>query len=115
MSEEIKDYIYSCSESRVFATVYVKKSAENEFEYLGEIIENEFPEPLINAINEFHDAVEDLTFSVLDEIEDRIYGYDLELKDTQVKIHGISINGNSISFFTKYPSGSGYQDSRPQL
>ncbi|MDI2112606.1 hypothetical protein [Commensalibacter nepenthis] len=53
-----------------------------------------------------------MAFTLLGEVEAKIYiGYDLVLKDSQMRIFNLSIpQDNQIYFFTQYPTSQGFQD-----
>lgn len=114
MDDVIKDYIYSGRMKEDFAFVQVKRNQKNIFEYTGIIIVNMIPPSLAAIIKDYHNAIDNYLFSILDELEDKIYYYDLQLKKSHQKIHHLSIYNNTISFFIRYPSSNGYLESRPK-
>ncbi len=108
----MNDYILS--NNKEIAMIDVDKSNEHPFEYTGIILKNNFPDQLITLLNDFHKAIEEGTFSTVDEIETAIYNYNLRLKKAGIAIHHLVIKGNRISFYSKYPTGQGFVDERPR-
>jgi hypothetical protein len=114
MEDNITDYIYSGTRKKDFALIKVNKNPINEYEYIGEILINIFPKDLLNLIEEYHHAIEELMFPIVESIEDGIYEYDLKLKNSNTSIHCIYIDNCKIRFFTQYPSANGYLSKRPR-
>jgi hypothetical protein len=113
MEEKITDYIYSDTRNKDFALITVQKNTRNEYEYIGEILMNRFPEELLILIADYHKAIDEFMFSLVESIEDKIYSYDLKLKKSNTCIHGIFIDNCKIDFFIQYPSAKGYLSERP--
>lgn len=115
MENSIEDYIVSKETNEIIGLINVCKDPNVPFLYSGKIIENKFPEDLILVLNEYVDAVNELTFSTLDEIESRINFYKLYLKSRDISIFLPHIDEDNldISFYTKYPSSQGFLDSYP--
>jgi hypothetical protein len=114
MKGKITDYIYSSKSNKDYALVKVYKNPGNEFEFIGEININKFPPELLALIKEYHDALDKMMFPVVEGIEDKIFSYDLKLKQSNIPIYCLSIDNEKISFFSQYPTANGYLNERPQ-
>lgn len=112
------DSIYSKKLNRVLATVVLEKHPTTPYYYTGEIKENNVPEHLVKMIKKYTQAVNEMTFSVLDRIEYQIQEYEIVLLDNDIPIYQLGLDIKSIgriSFFTKYPTGQGYLDEYPKI
>ncbi len=110
----MKDYIISFRENKKYALIEYNKVDRFDHYYEGVIIESYFPEEIIFLIEERNGIIDDMAISLLDEVEEKLYSYHIGLKDNGSMIFDIEIvDGNKISFFTKYPSSQGYLDSYP--
>ncbi|TYQ16999.1 UNVERIFIED_CONTAM: hypothetical protein Cloal_3590 [Acetivibrio alkalicellulosi] len=114
MKEIITDYIFSGKTKEIYALVSVCRNPENQFEYSGEIIDNNFPPELLRLIKEYHHAIDEMLFSIVENIEDKIYYYELKLKERNTPTHCLYIDNLKISFFTHYPTAKGYLCNRPK-
>ncbi|MWP50402.1 MULTISPECIES: hypothetical protein [unclassified Gilliamella] len=115
MEQNIKDYIISKRNNKILGFIEVYKDPKIPFLYSGKIIQNNFPKELVLMLDEYVNAVNDLTFSILDEIEEEISKYNLYLDNRNIKIFlpHIDEENQEISFYTKYPSSSGFLDNSP--
>ncbi|MWP61169.1 hypothetical protein [Gilliamella sp. Pas-s25] len=110
----MKDYIISFRDKQRYALIEYNKIDKFDYYYEGVIIESNFPEEVIFFINECHATINDMAISLLDEIEKKLYLYDIGLEKNCSRIFDIQfIDKNKISFFTKYPSSRGYLDKYP--
>jgi len=108
------DTIFSRKNKQAYAVVDYSQDEEIEFYFRGRIIESSFPAELLALIEEYNGIVDDMALSLVDEVEEKIYAYDLGLKARDSRIFNISIkNKDEISFFTKYPTGNGFRDEYP--
>ena len=110
----MKDYIVSFRDKQRCALIEYKKIEKFDHYYEGVIIESNFPKEVIFFINECNSIINDMAISLLDEIEEKLYSYDIGLEKNCSRIFDIEfIDKNKISFFTKYPSSQGYLDKYP--
>lgn len=110
----MKDYIISFRDDESYALIEYSKCDRFDYYYEGFIIESTFPEEIIYLIEELNGIINDMAISLLDEIEKKLYSYDIGLKENGSRIFDIEIvDGNKISFFIKYPSSKGYLDKYP--
>lgn len=115
MEKYIKDHILSKRNNKILGFVEVYKDSKIPFLYSGKIVQNNFPKELVLILDNYVNAVNDLTFSILDEIEEEINKYDLYLDNRNIKIFlpYIDEENQEIFFYTKYPSSSGFLDDYP--
>ncbi|NMY71737.1 MULTISPECIES: hypothetical protein [Pseudomonas] len=112
----MKDYIISYRTKEKYALIEYKKEDEIEYYCTGRILKFSFPKKLHELINEYNELVNTITLSLLDEIEEKIYWYDLMLKSSENRIFNISLKENEyISFFLKYPTSDGFLDRYPSI
>ncbi|TGB62882.1 hypothetical protein [Escherichia sp. E4736] len=110
----MKDYIISFRENEKYALIEYNRVDKFDYYYEGVIIESYFPEEIIFLIEERNGIIDDMAISLLDEIEEKLYSYNIGLKESGSMIFDIEIiDGDKISFFTKYPSSQGYLDRYP--
>jgi hypothetical protein len=110
----MKDYIISFRDKQRYALIEYKKIEKFDHYYEGVIIESNFPKEVIFFINERNSIINDIAISLLDEIEEKLYSYDIGLEKNCSRIFDIAfIDKNKIFFFTKYPSSRGYLDKYP--
>ncbi|OCG17731.1 hypothetical protein A9G45_08180 [Gilliamella sp. HK2] len=110
----VKDYIVSFRDKQRYALIEYKKIEKFDHYYEGVIIESHFPKAVTFFINECNLIINDMAISLLDEIEEKLYSYDIGLENSCSRIFDIEfIDKNKISFFTKYPSSRGYLDKYP--
>jgi glutamine synthetase type III len=108
------DHIVSRRGGEVYATVEFIPDEKIDFFFRGRLLRNDFPAELLALVAEYEGIVEDMVFSLVDEVEERIYAYDLGLREMGVGVFNLSIGTHGeISFFTKYPTGSGFKDRYP--
>ncbi|WBF46018.1 hypothetical protein [Serratia rubidaea] len=110
----MRDYIFSLRDNERYALIEYKRSDKFEHYYEGVIVENNFPKKITSLIDERNGVIEDMAISLLDDVEEELYSYDISLECNGSRIFDIEItDGNKISFFTKYPSSHGYLDKYP--
>ncbi|WP_294615410.1 hypothetical protein [uncultured Gilliamella sp.] len=110
----MKDYIISFRNNQKYALIEYTKVDKFDYYYEGVIIESHFPEEITFLIAECNGIINEMALSLLDEIEEKLYSYHIGLKENGSLIFDIEIiDGNKISFFTKYPSSQGYLDKYP--
>lgn len=115
MEQIIKDYIISKENNKILGFIEVHKDPKIPFLYSGKIIQNNFPKELVLILDDYVNAVNDLIFSILDELEEDISKYNLYLDNRNVKIFlpHIDEENQEISFYIKYPSFNGFLDNYP--
>lgn len=107
----MKDYIVSFRENEKYALIEYNRVDKFDHYYEGVIIESYFPEEITFLIEERNGIINDMAISLLDEVEVKLYSYQIGLKENCSMIFDIEIiDGNKISFFTKYSSSQGYLD-----
>lgn len=110
----MKDYILSNKNNEVYATIEFKKREDIAYCYEGQIVEFNFPDDLYNLIIDYDEIIKAMAISLLEEVEEEISKYDLRLLKMNEKVFDLVIeNKQKISFFTKYPTSSGFLDSYP--
>ncbi|EHR8838585.1 hypothetical protein ABJ851_004271 [Shigella flexneri] len=110
----MKDYIFSNKNNEIYATIDFKKREDIDYYYEGRIIEFNFPDHLYNLIIDYDEIIKAVAISLLDEVVDEISKYDLRLVGMNEKVFNLVIEDKQkISFFTKYPTSSGFLDSYP--
>ncbi|AYH04269.1 hypothetical protein [Pectobacterium parmentieri] len=110
----MKDYIISFRENEKYALIEYNRVDKFYHYYEGVIIESYFPERITSLIEERNGIIDDMAISLLDEVEAKLYSYHIGLKENGSLIFDIEIiDGDKISFFTKYPSSQGYLDRYP--
>ena len=75
--------------------------SKNELVIKAKIIEDKFPPILVDLINKSITAANELSFAVFDEIESEISSYKLFLKELDIEIFDLYINGNVMKFRVK--------------
>lgn len=110
----MKDKIFSYAFSEIYAIVEYERVFDFDFYYEGIILESNFPQELVDVIDEYNQTVREVAISILDDIEVRFYSYDLRLEKNDSRIFDFEIQDtNKISFFGKYPSSQGFLDDFP--
>ncbi|MEN7547383.1 hypothetical protein AAG747_05665 [Rapidithrix thailandica] len=109
-----RDYIISKKNNTIIAVIEIQSIDNDKVGYKAKLIENHFPKELLSLIGEFHKTVDSLEFSLLDSIESRIQAYQLYLRDLNLKIFDLLIEGQNISFYSKYPTANGFIDNYPE-
>ena len=109
MSELIhyqKDFIIS-NENK-FAEIEITAETRIKYYFSGKIIQNDFPVELIELIDEYNAYIDQLSFSLIDPILDKIKMYNLKLNLNAEKIFNpkFSIDKKIIYFFKKYPTST---------
>ncbi len=108
----MKDAIYSGADGITYAEV--EHSVEGgPHHHIGKILHACFPAPFIDLVNEYNDLVDNCIITLLDEVEEKIYSYDMRLRSTGGRIFNIRLNSDRIEFFTKYPTANGFVDECP--
>lgn len=98
----------------VFVEINVTSEDRTHHEMTGVILENNFPEELIQSIYDFHQAIDEFAFSVVDIFEQEIQWYDLRLEPSGKRIFDVKLSGAEISFLTKFPTANGFLDEYPE-
>lgn len=110
----MKDYIFSSKTQKEYALIEYKNEEIIENYCTGKILTFDFPKNLYDLLGEYNELVDAMSLSLLDEIEDKIYWYDLMLKFSGNRIFNISLKEDEqISFFLKYPVADGFLDRYP--
>lgn len=110
----MKDWIVSGKTGEVYAEVDIRENEGIEYCYTGEIVGYNFTSELADLIDEYDELVSKCALSLLDEVEEKIYSYDLKLRILDKRIFSPSIKQKkTITFFTKYPTGNGFVDTHP--
>ncbi|MFC4158653.1 hypothetical protein [Chitinimonas lacunae] len=110
----MQDFIVSGKTGEVYAEVDIFEDDSMAHFYGGEILDYRFPAELANLVAAYDEAVNTMTLGTLDELESKIYAYDLRLKEMGCKIFDLYIEDKElVTFFTKYPSGDGFLDDYP--
>ncbi len=108
------DWIISGKTGEVYAEIDLLKVEKIDYFFSGKIIRHNMPDSLILLIKEYDELVAGCSLSLLDEVEESIYSYDLQLKLLKTRIFNLTIRGNlEIDFFTKYPTSKGFLDFYP--
>jgi hypothetical protein len=112
MELQIKiDNIISYAGNINFALIKdIQKHPEIEYYYKATLIENLFPQELIDLCKDFYECVDSFSMIIADEIEDEIKKYQLRLKYNNVKIFRLEIKSDYVTFYTKYPTSKGFFD-----
>ncbi|NBF06712.1 hypothetical protein GV819_31045 [Pseudomonas sp. Fl5BN2] len=112
----MQDYIFSYRTKEVYALIEYEKEEGAEHYYIGRVLEFGFPDNLCELIGEYNELVDAMALSLLDEVEEKIYWYDLMLKSSGNRIFNISLKDKEhISFFLKYPTSNGFLDRYPSF
>lgn len=110
----MRDWIISDKTGETYAEVEIRRDERIDYFYTGEIVQYKFPSDLANLIDEYSELVSACVLSLLDEVEEKIYSYDLKLKLLGTNIFSPCIKEKAtITFFTKYPTGNGFLDDHP--
>lgn len=110
----MKDFIVSGKTGETYAVVELRKDKNIEFFYEGDILEYQFPAILADLIDEHDELISGFSIALLDEVEEKIYEYELRLKLSNTKIFSPCIKEKKlITFFTKYPTSRGFVDDYP--
>lgn len=108
------DNIISSTGNIDFALINnIQKHPEIEYYYEAKLIENLFPQELIDLCKDFYECVDSFSMVIADEIEDEIRKYQLRLKYNNTKIFRLEIKSDHVTFFTKYPTSKGFLDDYP--
>lgn len=95
------------------ARIEYRESDEYPFSYRGNLLSDKFSARLKELINEYHELVAGAALTLLDDVEQEIYSFNLHLKEAGFMLHAITFKGDEVSFFSKYPSGQGFMDHHP--
>ncbi|CAM4009822.1 hypothetical protein [Saccharibacillus endophyticus] len=110
IGESVRDYIFSRTLDRRVAEVeYLKRSQQVDNYFYGKIVKSNMPPRLAWLIQEYDELVKNVVISLLDEVEEEIYTYDLQLESSGERVSGISLIEDDISFF----SGPSVHDEYP--
>jgi hypothetical protein len=110
----MRDWIISGRTGEIYAEIDFIKNEAIDYFHSGKIVSYLIPNELAELIDEYDELVSGCVLTLLDEVEEKIYQYDLRLKLLGIKIFGVSIKEkNMIEFFTKYPTGKGFLDDYP--
>lgn len=110
----MRDWIVSGKTGETYAEVDIRRDESIDYCCVGEIIEYNFPSDLASLIDEYDELVNACVLSLLDEVEEKIYSYDLRLKMQDAKIFSPYIKEKAtITFFTKCPTSKGFADDHP--
>jgi hypothetical protein len=110
----MRDWIVSGKTGEIYAEVDIRRDESMDYFYAGDILEYSFPSELSGLIDEYDELVSACVLSLLDEVEEKIYSYDLKLKVLDAKIFSLCIKEKAtITFFTKYPTSKGFADNHP--
>lgn len=110
----MKDWIVSGKTGEMYAAVDIGGQDGMDFFYTGDIVQYNFPIELASLIDQYDELVRSCALTLLDEVEEKIYSYDLKLRILDKRIFSPSIKHKStITFFTKYPTGKGFIDTHP--
>jgi hypothetical protein len=110
----MKDWIISGKTGETYAEVEIRRDEGIDYFYVGEIVKYDFPSDLASLIDEYDELVNACVLSLLDEVEEKIYSYDLKLKVLGKRIFSLSIKEKlKITFFTKYPTSKGFVGNHP--
>lgn len=105
------DYVISHKTNEIYAKIDYEKHSDIDYFHEGTILEFKLPDALCDLIVDYDEIVSSMALSILDEVEEKIQGYDLRLKNAKQRMFCIVIkNKKEISFFTKYPTSKGYRD-----
>ncbi|MBA8501828.1 hypothetical protein HVZ03_02270 [Escherichia fergusonii] len=108
------DCIYSNKNDEIYATIEFEKREDIAYCYEGRIVEFNFSEHLYNLIIDYDEIIKAMALSLLDEVEEEISKFDMRLMTMNEKVFCLVIEDkHNISFFTKYPTSSGFLDSYP--
>ncbi len=88
----------------------IKKDPNIEYYYKATLTENNLPQELVDLCRDYYECVDSFSMILADEIEDKIKNYKLRLKRNNVKIFGLEIKENYVTFFIKYPTVDGFID-----
>ena len=112
---ELFDCIINGVSGQQYAQIEVSKHPKIENYYCGKIVENHFPDDLINLTIEYYYSANECIFSVLDAILKKISIYKLTLRDRNIEIYipFIDREASEITFYTKFPTGNGYLENEP--
>jgi hypothetical protein len=101
-------------DGKIYAIVEFYPDSHVAHCFRGKVIEYMFPDDLAELIQEYTELVDGMVLSVLDEIEEKIYGYGLKLRGMNVLVFNLELkNKTDIIFFDKYPTGNGFVDEFP--
>ena len=90
MEKNIKDHILSKRNNKILAFIDVYKDSKIPFLYSGKIVQNNFPKELVLILDNYVNAVNDLTFSIFDEIKEEINMiYQIEFLQFGLSIKGM--------------------------
>lgn len=110
----MKDFIISGKNGKVYAEVDLHEHKTIKYSYTGLIVKNNFPDVITQLIIEHDELICGFSMILLDDVEERLYEFDLRLKILGKKIFSPSFKqGNLIEFFTKYPTSKGFIDDYP--
>lgn len=107
------DYIVSLTKKNEYIKITNVVKREQQYSYKALILENHFSQEIMDVINEFWECVDTFSMSVLDDLEEKIIGYNFILKESKIKIFDIKFKGDYIIFYSKYPTHKGFIDDYP--
>ncbi|OWA37689.1 hypothetical protein B9G55_06480 [Saccharibacillus sp. O16] len=99
MVEQFSDYIVSGSRNERYARIEYAHSRELEYYCHGRMLENRFPERLSWLLEEYDQLVQHVIMTLIDDVEEEIFTYDLHLENTGQRIHTLMLTGDEVSFF----------------
>ncbi len=114
IKEDLCDYIFSRTlNQRVAEIKHLRRSQQVEDYFYGKIVQNHMPPRLTWLIQEYDELVKNVVISLLDEVEEEIYTYDLHLESSGDRVSGISLIEDDISFFSGPAVHDEYPDYAP--
>lgn len=109
------DDIFSFKHQKIYATIDYEKDGEIAYFYRGKIINDHFTDALYDLIMDYSGILNDMALSLLDEVEEKIQGYDLRLMNAGESIFNVEIKDRKeITFFIRYPTSCGFLAEYPE-
>ncbi|GEM_PF-5095781 len=99
MTETFSDYIVSGSRNERYVRIEYAHSRELDHYCHGVVLEKRLPERLAWLLEEYDQLVQHFVMTLIDDVEEEIFTYDLHLESTGQRIHTLMFTGNEVSFF----------------
>ncbi|MCY0910639.1 hypothetical protein [Massilia antarctica] len=107
----MKDFIISGKSGEVYAEVELHKDETIEYFYIAHIVKDSFPDVVVQLIVEHDELVRGFSMILLDDVEEKLYEYDMRLQGLNKKIFSPCFKMDKIiTSYTKYPTGNGFMD-----
>ncbi|NGZ77664.1 hypothetical protein [Saccharibacillus alkalitolerans] len=109
----MKDYIVSRSRNERYAEIEYEPAEELDYYFRGKMIQNRIPDRLAWLLNEHDELIRHFVMTLLDDVEEEISTYDLRLETSGERVFDLQVDGERMTFFTRYNTSDGVLERYP--